>query len=264
MRTILSIFLDTLFYTFITFLLCLILLCSFFPLKYSLVFSLVFAILIMLISIKSLTKKNSNLKLKNKDERKMEQLCYSLCIMKEKEKYDFLFDLLNSVGVLAEKKYGGAFIKKANSVIYIFYDFAPLTKSQIVKVFNLLPKTANAFILSNDFDKDVMEFANRFDGRIKLVDKKNFYVYLKEKDFYPPEVMPLPKEKKANLKYIVNLLDKRKAKHFFLFGLVFIGMSYFAPIKLYYLISGSLFLIYAVILRAFGKNPLITNKYPPV
>ena len=253
MRTILSIFLDTLFYTFITFLLCLILLCSFFPLKYSLVFSLVFAILIMLISIKSLTKKNSNLKLKNKDERKMEQLCYSLCIMKEKEKYDFLFNLLNSVGVFAEKKYGGAFIKKANSVIYIFYDFAPLTKSQIVKVFNLLPKTINAFILSNDFDKDVMEFANRFDGRIKLFDQNDAYLFLKENQSLPQVKNILTEKKPLTLSAFKDILQKKKAKTLLGFGLTFLVMSYFVSIKIYYLICGCVFLFLALLCRLYGK-----------
>ena len=259
MRTIFSIFLDTLFYTFITFLLCLILLCSFFSIKYALFLSLLFAFLVMLISIKSLNKKNSNLKLKNKDALKMEQLCYSLCIMQQKEKYAYLFSLLLQNNIKAEKRYGGAFIKDSNAVLYLLYDFSPLTKTQIVKTFNSVPKTTTIYILSNDFDKQTQDFANRFDGRIKLVDKKTFYLFVKEKDFFPKEILPLPKEKRVGLKDFATLLDKRKAKHFLLFGLVFIGMSYFAPIKLYYLICGSLFLIYAVILRAFGKNSLITK-----
>ena len=49
-------------------------------------------------------------------------------------------------------------------------------------------------------------------------------------------------------------LKRKNAKKFIAFGLIFIFLSFFVPIKLYYLIVGGLMLVYATTLLFFGKK----------
>ena len=80
------------------------------------------------------------------------------------------------------------------------------------------------------------------------------YAFLKENNSLPPEKYEFSDKKLKGLTLLKTLLEKKKAKRFFAFGFIFLAFSYFVPIKVYYVVFGCAFLIFALFLTIFGQT----------
>ena len=56
-----------------------------------------------------------------------------------------------------------------------------------------------------------------------------------------------------------EIFKKKNAKKFLLFGVTFCLMSFIAPYKTYYIVSGCVMIFFAVILKLFGKQENTTT-----
>ena len=245
-------FADVLFMGFISLLLSLVVFNYFLPYPYQLLVSILVSLLCILIYYHLSRQKQNHLKLKKTEKVEYEKLISHLNFSTLEQQVSVVEVAVKKHGLLTEKHQGSLNIKDKFITVFCRFGFDKVSKSDIVRAFNMLSKNHKAFILAETFDQDVIDFAKRFDGRIILVDGKTLYRYLKEHDCMPLPVNAKPEPKnKGDFK---NLLDKRKAKNFLLFGTSFLFLSYFAPIKTYYVVCGCIFLIYSLILRFFGKD----------
>jgi hypothetical protein len=96
----------------------------------------------------------------------------------------------------------------------------------------------------------------RFKEKIVLKDLYDAFELLSSAGVLPDTVISesFYKNKKPSFD-IRRLFNKKKAKNYLFFGVTFTLFSFFAPIKLYYLIFGSVFLFFSLIVRLFGKEP---------
>ncbi len=254
MKNTFAFILDVLFVLLISFILFLVLFTFFTPYPYSLIFSACIAIIISLFYFARYDKRNKKAKLSKENKKRQTLLISELNFSTTQEQNFIMENALFKAGLTVEKKRGALLLKDKDALILMRFSFNKITKAEIVKAFNLISKRQTVYILAESFDEDIISFAKRFDGRVVLIDGEKVFCYLKEHNAMPLNYKYqcfLEKRKKGSFK---NLLDKRKAKTFFIFGMLFLISSYISPLKTYYIVCGCLFLIYSLTLRVLGKD----------
>ncbi len=254
MKNTFAFVIDVLFVGFISFVLALVIFNFFIPRPYSVIYSACFSLLITTLYFARADKKRKSLTLSREDEKAKRALISELNFSTRLEQFAILERGLEGAGLIFERKRGAILIKDKNALVFLAFSFSPAGRAEVVKAFNALTKSQTAYILAQSFTADLTAFAERFDGRVILVGQDEVYSFLKEQGALPSSYKYekfIEKQKKGSLK---NLLDKRKAKTFFIFGTLFLLFSYISPLKVYYIVCGCLFLIYALVLRLFGKE----------
>ena len=253
MRTTLSIFSDTVFSAFTTFLLSLVILNYYIDRPFSLIFSICFGVLISIIAYKRLCEKNQAVKLNKKQRQEVFNTVSALNLYTLTEQINLFSHALNSANYTVTKRKNAIYLNQFSVAIFPCFGFKAVDKTTVVKVFNCIDKGDTAYIWAGDFSKDILDFISRFDGRIKGVDGIKAYDFLSKHGCLPHTKIDITK--KPNKKFNISIfLDRKKAKRFLLFGVLFVLMSYFVPIKLYYIIFGCVFLIFSLLCRFYGKT----------
>lgn len=252
MKFAFTVFLDVLFFLFLSFSLSFAVLNFFVDRPFSIVFSAVFAALFSLIATRKMIDNFVKTRLKKQEKEELDDMLIQFNFSTKTDNNDLFEKLINRLGYQTERKKGGIFLTEKTAAVFVAFGFNDVGKSEIVKVFNSIRKNDVAYILSETFSQDVTSFAARFMGRIILVDGKTVYTSLKSHDALPEKKYAITPEKQHGLKLFRNLLLKRKAKSYLTFGLIFLFTSYFMPIKLYYVIFGCVFLIAALFCKLFG------------
>ncbi len=255
MKFSLPLIIDCIFSAFITFLLSLIIFNYFTEKGVAITFSVTLGLIAGLFSFKILRKKQASNELKKEERQELENMLTQFNFSSSTETLDFFIKLFSSKGYLVEKKKGIIYFKNENAAIFIKFGFLDVNKSDVVKFFNLLRKNDKGYIISESFSLDVSSFISRFDNRLFAIDGQQIYRYLKKNDALPETKYSFFSEPQKGFKLLKNLLYKDKAKNYLVFGLTFLLMSYFFPFKVYYVISGILFLLAALISRLFGLSP---------
>ena len=252
MKTLIPAVVDTIFTAFITVLRFFILFSYFIPRPFAFTFSAIFCCLIALFIFKHLKIKQERAHLSKAERDAGDIMSAQLNLYPQKEQLDFFFGVLKKSGYIVERKNCYLILPDKHAVIYPKFSFDGVTKTDVVKVFNALRRTDNAFILSEKFNSEITEFAARFDNRIQTVSADKIYQFLSEKDCLPKEKFVFKDSQKLSLYAFKIFIHKKKAGYNLLIGLAFLVMSYFVPIKTYYIIVGSIFLILSLFCRLFG------------
>ena len=253
MKITLSTLLDTLFSFVITFLLSFVLLSAFIGRQFSIAFSLVFALLFAMIVFKKLSSKNFSSFANSKDKKQAEYMStgLSLCDYNAQCKH-----LIKGVKENLDAKIikDGIYIKDEKIAIFPLFKFEPVTKTDVVKIFNKTHKDYSAYILSQSFSMEILAFIDRFNGKILAIKEDQVYKHLKNNDALPSFDLPFKSSKNNVVTAFKKSLNKKRAKTYFLFGAIFLSMSYFVPIKLYYIICGCIFLLLSLFCILFGEK----------
>ena len=171
-----------------------------------------------------------------------------------KKNCELFFAAFKVLGEEPRKIAGGILLPKKNTAVYVRFSFFRPEKKDIFRFAN--KKDAEFVELySEKFSDEVKAFSIRFAGKITLKDENDAFKLLKSADSLPDteSVQPLLKTKKPSFD-VRRLIDRKKAKNYLFFGITFVLFSFFAPIKLYYLIFGSAFLSLSLFIRLFGKE----------
>ena len=245
---------DVLFLGFIFFILSLVIFNFLLPYPFSIVNSgFISVIASLLFYLRQGAKRKSQL-VNKLEQKELALLMSELNFSDRQEQNELIENALKKAGYLTERKKGAVFIKDKNAVIICRFSFAKVSKADVVRAYNLITKTQTAYILAESFDLELLSFAQRFDQRVVLVDGAKIYTFLKEHHSLPKNYKYkgfFEKKTKASFK---PLLDRKKSKTFFVFGLLLLLFSYISPLKLYYIVCGCVFLIYSLVLRLLGKD----------
>ncbi len=244
---------DTLFSSFIAFLLCFILANCFIDRIIAISLSITLGAVFGVFVFSVLFKKKFKSRIKGQQKKEKEQMVNTLNFLSKEKQIELLTKAVKKEGEKAEKQKGAIFIHDKKIALFIKFNFDGISKTDIVRIFNSIKSDYIAYVFCTPPTSDVQNFAERFDGRIKLVNEVETYKFLKKHDELPDGDFPLEKRNKATLSSFKNLIKKSKAKSHFWLGFVFICTSYFVPIKLYYVIFGCIFLILSLFCRLFGK-----------
>ncbi len=203
-------------------------------------------------------KKRVKNNISNREKLAFEQTMTQLCLYTESEQCLLFESALEVKEYKPEKRKNALYIKGKNAVIFPLFSFDGVTKTDIVRIFNTIKSKEVAYLFSRELSPEIKAFADRFNGKIVLVSEKQVYDLLKQTNTLPCCKFEFTKKRALTLNAFKNVLRKSKAKHLFVFGLVFLISSYFAPIKTYYIICGSVFLFLSLFARLFGKENTYT------
>ena len=250
----LALFLDGVFLFIASFVGCLCLFYFLIPYPFSLVVAFCLGGIITIFGVRLLEKSGRKNSVKQKDKKLYFDTIIRLNLMKESKIEKLFMTALLGTDEIADRKKMG-FYSAENKTLYIIrFGFMKVSKADIVRAFNLLGENDRAQFYSESYDQDTISFASRFNRRIILKDGNDAFELLKQKGILPDDDYTEFYVEKKKLKLNVEILKKKNAKKFFFFGVFFSLMSFFVPIKGYYLFCGSVMMIFAIFLKLFGKD----------
>ncbi len=242
---------DALLTLIIGFLFCFIILNYFCPTPYSHAIALILSIALSSLACKvsySRYLKRSNQTATTKEAK---QVLNQLDFLTSAQISNLFLNAFTADGKEPVKRRGHFYLPQTKTLVFFSFGFKQKSKAEIVKAFNLLEDGERAIILGTEFPEEVKEFAMRFGGRVSLIYGQPVYSLLKKHDNLP-EITPdikLPDDAK---KPLPKFFRRKNAKSFLTFGIILLLMSYFVPLKLYYIIMGGAMLIFGFILLLFG------------
>lgn len=146
------------------------------------------------------------------------------------------------------------FLPSKNTLVFTRFDFENIVRGDIVKIFNQLKKDQVAIIYAEKFSPEVSEFASQFNNRIFLREGKDAFSLLEKTNNLPELSFTLIDSASKKKFSIHNVFLRKRAKTFLGFGVTFLIMSYFVPLKLYYVICGVIMLTISAICIVFGRT----------
>lgn len=203
-----------------------------------------FAIFIFF-GIKSRLEKKHNLNNKHKQ---AAQNCALQLRFSDKKQVINYFEKLISKKEKVSKYKNYLETKEAIFVPYFFVE--KICLNEFSKIYaQTIHFSKTIIILSNSFDNNVYELVKNIKNKkFCLLDNFATYEkYIKEYECYPNEVINTTKQKIKLKELFFFMLKKDKTKNYFFLGLVLIVSSFFVWFKIYYLVSGSILLLLAVI-----------------
>lgn len=245
---------DWIFSAITAFLLSFIVLYYFVPRAFSFIYAALFACLFLLLVIKLTLKRREKTTLRKKDEKFFREVFAALELLEDDETLGFFTAVFQKNGIAAEKEKDCLFLPEKKERTFFRLSFVPITKTDVVRAFNRINKDETAVIYCEPVFPEVAAFAARFGGKVLLKTKKEIFPAIKESGIFPPVKFRLKEEKQPVSKKLRALLNKKKAKTFFSFGLAFLILSVFAPFKIYYVICCGVSLVYSLVLRFFGSE----------
>lgn len=255
MKISLSLVLDTFFYFIVFFLMIFIILNYFIMRPVAIVISLCLSALLTLMVFKKLFDKRAKFLQDRKTEKLYKDVITELNFSTPIEQCLLLEKALIKANYQIKRYKNTIKVVDKNAVIFMRFGFESITKTDVVKIFNQLANKEIACVICESFQKEIIEFCDRFQKRIVLVSAKEFIPFLEKHSSLPNQkyALLIPPKKKVGL---AQLILKKRAKNFFFFGIFFLFSSYFSPIKWYYVLFGCVFLILSVIVKLFGKDSI--------
>ena len=149
------------------------------------------------------------------------------------------------------------YILKEETIIYPFFNTERFTLTDLIKIYSEIEseKINNVYILSSVFDADCYNIVKQIKNKnIQLFDaQKTYNEFIKNKSL--PENVIDAKPQKLNLKELLKfIISPKRTKHYLILGLILILSSFFVIYKLYYLITGSILLILALLTRIIKQR----------
>ena len=253
MKTYILSILDSSFSAFIGFVVTFIILNYYIQRPFSIVFSVCIAIPLFIIAFQKI--KNNQIEKKNDKQKnqKVEDLIYSLCLLEKHKLYSLFERAIIRFGERTLKRKGGIFIENKQVAVFPIFSFDGITKTDVVRVFNCISKKDTAYIFGDKISKELEAFIARFDNRIKFIDGKKVYSFLEQTSSLI-ESTPIPKKHFSFSNFLASVFKKKYSKKYLSFGIIFLLMSYFVPIKIYYVCCGCFFLTISLFCRLFSKD----------
>ena len=198
-------------------------------------------------------KKKGKLQIKREDEERFLKCLNALCFMSKQEWENLVFLTLERLGKNPAKVDFG--IAYEDNFVYVKFTYEQIGLSEIVKAYKKTPKSKNLIFIGTAFSTECEDFVLGFEKRIRLLPLSEFFPLMKKADSLP-EGGFLPKKKKVGfLTLLKGTFKKGKAKTYALYGAFLLIMSNFVFYPLWYIISGSIFLIYAITIKFFAPTP---------
>ena len=218
----------------------------------SVVMAICVGIIFSIFSVKRLYTKRKKINVQNADKKQFGETMIRLNLMKQTKLLQvFKKACASNQSVTTHKDW--FYCPSQHTAFFVKFGFARVTKTDIVRAFNLIGGGDKAVFFAQSFESEIKEFAVRFKGKIILKDGKDTYYLLKETNLIPNEDFTKVYAEKPYFSKAKELIKKKNAKKFFLFGVCFCFFSFIAPFKVYYLVWGGVMLAYSSFLILFGK-----------
>lgn len=154
----------------------------------------------------------------------------------------------------------GFYISLNCSAVAIFpsYKFSPCNLEDIAKYYRIAKENdiTSIWILSKQNTRSTILFAKSLDIDFNFVSTKRVHKFLANQNFLPQSIpQKKAKLKKTDYKEILSsIIIRKRAKYFLFSGLTLGLLSFFTPIKAYYIAVSTICLILGILCLFRGKD----------
>ena len=227
---------------------------------FSFVFALILSSAILFVLFYLLEKSKTKKNLMKTRAANIEQnfLCFRL--MRLKEKLEFVKNILSVAHDAKVFKDSVIFSEDTEqSQVFIATNERVLSEQSLYSIIEKIEKeTKNVYIICESMNPNLCCSPLK-NINIKFLDKVSFYDEYLTKSPTPLDTSKLNMPVKKTFKIILqNVFIPNKAKQYFFYGIILIFSSLILPYTTYYLIFGSLFLLFAI---ACKLRPIISNRF---
>jgi|AGTN01.1.fsa_nt_gi hypothetical protein len=187
-----------------------------------------------------------------------QETCLALALMGGEKAAELFFNTLpESLRESREGNFYVAIVDGKRTLVYVNYKFGLVNEEDVAKAYRKCLETGirDAIILSAKTDRRVMIFAARLPVNFRFPDRRIVRKYLIDHNALP-EKIGAPRKIKIPFKFkeaVSTAIEKRRIKYYLFVGLTLFVMSFFTPLKLYYLILTSFPLILTVCSAIWGE-----------
>lgn len=173
----------------------------------------------------------------------------------------YLIGLLRAAARADGIEFGDNFILTPDAVIFAAVKLGALglndLKSLLTKAEELDRK--RVFVITHTVDRRAYRLTEYFNVRVTPVKMRTVYRWLKKHDALPD--LTRIKTKFSLAAFFEAAFRRSNLKHYLFSGLILVGVAFLTPLKIYYLIFGSISLIMALLtLTPLGKGPFADEK----
>lgn len=198
-------------------------------------------------------KKKGKLSIKKEDEESFIKCVNAMCLLSNKECFDIIYETLLRLKKEPIKVKNGIVV--GENFIYCKFTYDKINVSSVISAYKISPKGKNLVYLGVEFSPECVDFVTGFIKRIKLIKLSEVFPLMKETNTIPQGgFLPL-KKKIGFFTLIKQSFSKKKAKGYALYGIALLIMSNFVFFPLWYIISGSILLLYAITIKFFAPTP---------
>lgn len=252
-KSYIPVIVDTAFFFGLAFLLFLSLLIRAVKSPFAFIFAALLSALFSVLVFRFMLKRKKKSEKEKKEKERAELTFFQLALMKKNEITDMLAKAFGKMGTPYKRVGNRFYLTDDNTVIYHAFGVEGASKVDVLRLYNSLKPDETGKILCADANKETEEFSDKFNGKISLIKGEKAYAFLKDLNALPEITFTsiMANKKKLDLKGVIN---KKRAKNYFVFGLAFSVMSFIVRFKIYYIIFGCAFLILAAAAVVFGKD----------
>lgn len=142
-------------------------------------------------------------------------------------------------------------IPENKTYIFIANHVEKVSKSILLNFIKSYIKKANQIIIfTNEYDQDALNFSKSISNiKIKLLNKLDFYSLCTLYNVGIKEIIETKQTKRPISQFFKSFFSKKHSKGFFISGLLILFTSLIIPFKNYYIIWGSILIIFSIICR---------------
>ena len=220
-------------------------------LSFVITISLLFSVMITAVGFKFMQKKHGSTILKKEELTKKKEAFFNLAFYNENELNSYFLKLFTKNGLKAENTKNGILLEEKGLIVKFAFKLTMLSCDDFVNIVKDTDKTV--LLLTDTAQSDVFSYAKKINT--KIVTGENLFLIMKKNELYPEIKFKLTAKEQIVKKRINIDLTRKKAKNFFVFGIMLLLFSFVVAFPIYYLIMGNLLIITSVILRFYGKQP---------
>ncbi|MBR1925228.1 MAG: hypothetical protein IJ837_00025 [Clostridia bacterium] len=149
------------------------------------------------------------------------------------------------------------YILKENCIIYPYFNTENFTLNDLTRTYGEIEaeKINDIYILSSKFDADCYNIAKQIKNKnIQLFDAQKTYNEFIKNNALPENVVDTKPQKLSFKELLLFMISPKRTKNYLIFGIILLFSSFFVMFKIYYLITGSILLILALLSRIIKQN----------
>jgi hypothetical protein len=169
------------------------------------------ACLFSLISFKILSNRKNRREQKTHRNAEYENAMLQFSFMPKVDTCNFFKKTLENIGYKTEKKRSSLKIKDKNALLVFNFGFDQVSKTDVVKAYNLKTLKDTVYLIAENFNTEVKNFASRFYNLV-LVDGEKIYSFLKERNSLPQIKYSFKEKRLDKIKALKSLLNRKNFK----------------------------------------------------
>lgn len=167
----------------------------------------------------------------------------------------YLVNILKSILKNNVFESGDNYILLDDSIIVVCFRFSSIGLNDVGNILSLAleKERARVFVIARGVDRRAAHILETHDVRLSVVRIRAIYKFLEKNDALPE----LSKQRKRfSLRTLIDvILSRNNTKNYLFSGVILLAVAFLTPLKIYYLVFGSLSLVLAILtLTPLGKG----------